>query len=139
MGLESTGVDGRAYLLTMFPVRNVVDQVEEVGCLFLDVSDRVSAERALAVSERRREILATMLQAEEVERRWPTCALPAARSPSTPSRARGRGCAPPSRPSFRLPGRSSYPKGWEQLPRKRGVRVLRIAGTFRVHPPITRA
>ena len=69
MGLESTGVDGRAYLLTMFPVRNAVDQVEQVGCLFLDVSDRVSAERALAVSEqRRREILATMLQAEEVER-----------------------------------------------------------------------
>ena len=33
------------------------------------MSDRVFAERALAVSEqRRREILATMLQAEEVER-----------------------------------------------------------------------
>jgi signal transduction histidine kinase len=37
--------------------------------MFLDVSDRVSAERALAESEhRRREILAAMLQAEEVER-----------------------------------------------------------------------
>jgi len=69
VGMESTGVDGRTYLLTMFPVRNAVDEVEQVGCLFLDVSDRVFAERALAVSEqRRREILATMLQAEEVER-----------------------------------------------------------------------
>ena len=69
VGLESTGVDGRSYLLTMFPVRNAVDEVEQVGCLFLDVSDRVSAERALADSEqRRREILASMLQAEEVER-----------------------------------------------------------------------
>jgi PAS domain-containing protein len=37
MGLESTGVDGRAYLLTMFPVRNAVDEVEQVGCLFLDM------------------------------------------------------------------------------------------------------
>jgi signal transduction histidine kinase len=69
VGLESTGVDGRSYLLTMFPVRNAVDEVEQVGCMFLDVSDRVSAERALAESEqRRREILASMLQAEEVER-----------------------------------------------------------------------
>ncbi len=69
VGMESDGVDGRSYLLTMFPVRNAVDAVEQVGCLFLDVSDRVSVERALAVSEqRRREILASMLQAEEVER-----------------------------------------------------------------------
>jgi signal transduction histidine kinase len=69
VGLESTGVDGRSYLLTMFPVRNAVDEVEQVGCMFLDVSDRVSAERALAESEqRRREILASMLQAEEVGR-----------------------------------------------------------------------
>jgi signal transduction histidine kinase len=69
VGLESSGVDGRAYLLTMFPVRNALDEVEQVGCMFLDVSDRVSAERALADSEqRRREILATLLQAEEVER-----------------------------------------------------------------------
>jgi signal transduction histidine kinase len=69
VGLESTGLDGRSYLLTMFPVRNAVDEVEQVGCMFLDVSDRVSAERALADSEqRRREILASMLQAEEVER-----------------------------------------------------------------------
>jgi signal transduction histidine kinase len=69
VGLESTGVDARSYLLTMFPVRNAVDEVEQVGCMFLDVSDRVSAERALADSEqRRREILASMLQAEEVER-----------------------------------------------------------------------
>ncbi len=69
VGLESTCVDGRSYLLTMFPVRNAVDEVEQVGCMFLDVSDRVSAERALAESEqRRREILASMLQAEEVER-----------------------------------------------------------------------
>jgi signal transduction histidine kinase len=69
VGLESSGVDGRAYLLTMFPVRNALHEVEQVGCMFLDVSDRVSAERALADSEqRRREILATLLQAEEVER-----------------------------------------------------------------------
>jgi signal transduction histidine kinase len=69
VGLESTGVDGRSYLLTMFPVRNAVDEVEQVGCMFLDVTDRVLAERALADSEqRRREILAGMLQAEEVER-----------------------------------------------------------------------
>ena len=69
VGMESNGVDGRTYLLTMFPVRNAVDEVEQVGCMFLDVSDRLSVERALAVSEqRRREILASMLQAEEVER-----------------------------------------------------------------------
>jgi signal transduction histidine kinase len=69
VGMESTGVDGRSYLLTMFPVRNALHEVEQVGCMSLDVSDRVSAERALADSEqRRREILATMLQAEEVER-----------------------------------------------------------------------
>ena len=40
-----------------------------VGCMFMDVTDRVTAEQALAESERRRrEILGSMLQAEEVER-----------------------------------------------------------------------
>src|SRR6185437_16315655 len=63
---------------------------------------------------------------------------PAARSRSTPSRAPARACASPFRSSSRLPGSCSCPKGWERLPRKRGARVLRIAGTFRVHPPITR-
>ena len=69
VGMETTGVDGRSYLLTMFPVRGATDEVEQVGTMFLDVTARVAAERALADSElRRREILASMLQAEEVER-----------------------------------------------------------------------
>ena len=69
VGMETTGVDGGSYLLTMFPVRGATDEVEQVGTMFLDVTARVSAERALADSElRRREILASMLQAEEVER-----------------------------------------------------------------------
>ena len=53
----------------MFPVRHRSDEVDKVGCMFVDVTDRIAAERALADSERRRrEILASMLQAEEVER-----------------------------------------------------------------------
>ena len=69
VGMETTGVDGGSYLLTMFPVRGATDEVEQVGTMFLDVTARVAAERALADSElRRREILASMLQAEEVER-----------------------------------------------------------------------
>jgi signal transduction histidine kinase len=67
--METTGVDGSSYLLTTFPVRGATDEVEQVGSMFLDVTARVSAERALAESEqRRREILSSMLQAEEVER-----------------------------------------------------------------------
>jgi signal transduction histidine kinase len=55
--------------MSMFAVRDAADRVENVGCMFMDVSDRVAAERALAESEqRRREILGHMLQAEEVER-----------------------------------------------------------------------
>ena len=55
--------------MTMFPVRHRSDEVDKVGCMFVDVTDRIAAERALADSERRRhEILASMLQAEEVER-----------------------------------------------------------------------
>ena len=69
LGMETTGIDGGSYLLTMFPVRGPTDEVEQVGSMFLDVTARVSAERALAESEqRRREILSSMLQAEEVER-----------------------------------------------------------------------
>ena len=67
-GLE-VGRGGETYLMTMFPVRHGSDEVDEVGCMFMDVTDRVAAERALADSERRRrEILGSMLQAEEVER-----------------------------------------------------------------------
>jgi PAS domain S-box-containing protein len=69
VGMETKGFNGRSYLLTIFPVRGVTDAVELVGTMFLDVTTRVSAERALAESEqRRREILTSMLQAEEVER-----------------------------------------------------------------------
>ena len=69
VGMETKGFGGRSYLLTIFPVRGVTDVVELVGTMFLDVTTRVSAERALAESEqRRREILTSMLQAEEVER-----------------------------------------------------------------------
>ena len=67
-GLE-VGRDGETYLMTMFPVRHRSDEVDNVGCMFMDVTDRVAAERALADSERRRrEILGSMLQAEEIER-----------------------------------------------------------------------
>ena len=69
VGMETKGFNGRSYLLTIFPVRGPTDDVECVGTMFLDVTTRLSAERALAESEqRRREILASMLQAEEVER-----------------------------------------------------------------------
>jgi PAS domain S-box-containing protein len=67
-GLE-VGRGGDTYLMTMFPVRHGSEEVDKVGCMFMDVTDRVAAERALADSERRRrEILGSMLQAEEVER-----------------------------------------------------------------------
>jgi signal transduction histidine kinase len=55
--------------MTMFPVARGSADVEMVGCMFMDVTDRVAAEQALAESERRRrEILGSMLQAEDVER-----------------------------------------------------------------------
>jgi len=67
-GLE-VGRGGDTYLMTLFPVRDGSHAVDKVGCMFMDVTDRVTAERALADSERRRrEILGSMLQAEEVER-----------------------------------------------------------------------
>ncbi len=50
----------------------------------------------------------------------------------------GRGCASPSRPASSLRGSRPAPKGWWRLPRKRGVRLRRFAGTFGVVPPITR-
>jgi signal transduction histidine kinase len=69
VGMPATGIDGGSYLVTMFPIMDPADEVEAVGCMFLDVTDRVSTERALVESEQhRREILASMLQAEEVER-----------------------------------------------------------------------
>lgn len=69
VAMEVAGRNDDSYLMTMFPVTGGSDEVESVGCMFMDVTDRVAAERALAESERRRrEILGSMLQAEEVER-----------------------------------------------------------------------
>ncbi len=70
LNLEVTGADReRSYLMTIFPIGDREDEVEWVGSIYSDVSDRVSAERALAESEqRRREILASLLQSEEDER-----------------------------------------------------------------------
>jgi PAS domain S-box-containing protein len=69
VAMEATGRNGDTYLMSMFPVRDDADEVDRVGCMFMDVTDRIAAERALAESEqRRREILGRMLQAEEVER-----------------------------------------------------------------------
>jgi signal transduction histidine kinase len=69
VGMPTTGVDGRSYLLTVFPIMGATDRVEQVATMILDVTDRVATERALAESEaHRREILARMLQAEEVQR-----------------------------------------------------------------------
>jgi signal transduction histidine kinase len=59
----------RAYLVTVFPIGGRAAQVEWVGMIFSDVSDRVTAERALADSEQhRRDILGSLLHAEEDER-----------------------------------------------------------------------
>jgi signal transduction histidine kinase len=59
----------RAYMMTIFPIGAREDEVEWAGMIYSDVSDRVSAERALADSERhRRHILANLLQAQEDER-----------------------------------------------------------------------
>ena len=69
VAMELPGRDGEVYLVSMFPVRDQAGRVDKVGCMFMDVTGRVQAERALAESEqRRREILGSMLQAEEVER-----------------------------------------------------------------------
>ena len=69
VAMEVAGRDDDSYLMTMFPVTRGSADVEMVGCMFMDVTDRVAAEQALAESERRRrEILGSMLQAEEVER-----------------------------------------------------------------------
>jgi PAS domain S-box-containing protein len=69
VAMEAPGRNGDTYLLSMFPVRDDAGEVDKVGCMFMDVTDRVAAERALAESEqRRRDILGRMLQAEEVER-----------------------------------------------------------------------
>ena len=66
----SGGDDGeRAYLMTIFPIGARADEVEWVGMIYSDVSDRVTAERALADSEQhRRHILGSLLHAEEDER-----------------------------------------------------------------------
>jgi PAS domain S-box-containing protein len=66
VNMEASGVDDRTYLMNLFPIGERGGVVERVGCIFLDVTLRLSAERALVDSERyRREILATLLQAEE--------------------------------------------------------------------------
>jgi signal transduction histidine kinase len=66
VNLESAGPDDQAYLLSLFPIGAPGGVVERVGCIFLDVTLRLTAQRALVESERyRREILATLLQAEE--------------------------------------------------------------------------
>jgi PAS domain S-box-containing protein len=65
VAMEAAGRNGDTYLMSMFPVTDGADEVDRVGCMFMDVTDRVAAERALAESEqRRREILGRMLQAE---------------------------------------------------------------------------
>jgi signal transduction histidine kinase len=59
----------RAYLMTVFPIGGRADRVEWVGMIYSDVSDRITAERALADSEQhRRHILGSLLHAEEDER-----------------------------------------------------------------------
>ena len=69
VAMEVAGRDDDSYLMTMFPVTRGSVDVEMVGCIFMDITDRIAAEQALAESERRRrEILGSMLQAEEVER-----------------------------------------------------------------------
>jgi PAS domain S-box-containing protein len=70
VNMEATGGDGvNTYLLSLFPIAGANGSARWVGCVFSDVTDRVLAEQALADSERRRrEILITMLQAEENER-----------------------------------------------------------------------
>lgn len=66
VSLESAGFDGHTYLLSLFPIGESDGGVERVGCIFLDVTLRLSAQHALVESERyRREILATLLQAED--------------------------------------------------------------------------
>jgi signal transduction histidine kinase len=71
VNLEVAGGDhgDRAYLVTVFPIGGRADEVEWVGMIYSDVSDRVTAERALADSEQhRRHILGSLLHAEEDER-----------------------------------------------------------------------
>jgi signal transduction histidine kinase len=71
VNLEVAGGDqgDRAYLMTIFPIGGRADEVVWVGMIYSDVSDRVTAERALADSERhRRLILGSLLHAEEDER-----------------------------------------------------------------------
>jgi signal transduction histidine kinase len=71
VNLEVAGGEAgeRAYLITIFPIGGRQDEVQWVGMIYSDVSDRVTAERALAESEQhRRHILGSLLHAEEDER-----------------------------------------------------------------------
>lgn len=71
VNVEMSGGDDpdRSYLTTIFPIGQRESEVEWVGTIYSDVSDRVVAERALAESERRRrEVMGSLLQAQEDER-----------------------------------------------------------------------
>ncbi len=69
VNLELSGDADHSYLMTIFPIGTREADVEWVGTIYSDVTERVSAERALAESEQhRRAILASMLQAQEDER-----------------------------------------------------------------------
>jgi signal transduction histidine kinase len=69
INIEASATNGESsYLVSLFPV-GLAGEPALVGQVFLDVTDRVAAERALAQSERnRREILGDLLQAQEDER-----------------------------------------------------------------------
>jgi signal transduction histidine kinase len=63
------GSRDRSYMMTIFPIGERESEVEWVGTIYSDISDRMVAEQALAESERRRrEILGALIQAQEDER-----------------------------------------------------------------------
>jgi PAS domain S-box-containing protein len=69
VNLYLSSSDERSYLVNLFPIRRPDGEVVQVGCIFSDVTERMAAERALVESEaHRRQILLTLLQAEEAER-----------------------------------------------------------------------
>jgi len=69
VNLYLSSSDERSFLVNLFPIRRPDGEVIQVGCIFSDVTERIAAERALVESEaHRRQILLTLLQAEEAER-----------------------------------------------------------------------